>query len=259
MFDTAILCCMNLSRHVFGACTLALAGLLGGFGGDAFAADRGLSVSSGADRANARAIYTLLGFDGPLREMTDAGRSQAGLRAALARLLRDTRAGDRVFVYVSGPGVGPALRRCELTTAARTLGRQAAQVVMVVEAPGAAACATGPAGLTADGRVVVLSAAQRGGSLSQALRGCLARPGLTANPLASFGDLFDCAQRAEPALGRPRLAIAGNEELPLQPREPTCSGMSVWPMGSVARQPGPSTATATALSTSSVPRPMAAA
>jgi hypothetical protein len=63
--------------------------------------------------------------------------------------------------------------------------------------------------------------ARLGGQATRALRGCLARPGFTANPLASFGDLFDCAQRgdpAEPAANRPLWAIAGNDELPLQPR-----------------------------------------
>jgi hypothetical protein len=209
---------MNLSRHVFGVCMLAFAAGLGGLGNSAFAADRGLSVSAGADRANTRSIYSALGFDGPLRELADAGRLRAGWHAALTRLLRETGPGDRVFVYVSGRGVGSAPRRCELLAAAHTLGRRAAQVVMVVDAPGGGTCAAGPARLATQGRVVVLSATRRGASVTQALRGCLAQPGFTANPLATFGDLVDCTRAAERTPGRPPVMVAGNDELPLQPR-----------------------------------------
>jgi hypothetical protein len=219
---------MNLSRHVFGACTLALAALLSGLGSVAFAADRGLSVSAGTDRANARWIYSALGFDGPLREPAAAQRSRPGLRAALARLVKDTQPGDRVFVYFAGHGAGSAvdaaLQRSELAASVQALGRRAAQVVWVVDAPAAVQMPTFPT----DGRVVVLVAtrpahtsaadARLGGLGTRALRSCLARPGFTTNPLASFGDLFDCAQRAEPVRGRPLLTIAGNDELPLQPR-----------------------------------------
>jgi hypothetical protein len=211
---------MTLSRPVFAACTLALAAGLGGLGDAACAADLGLSVGAGAERVAARSIFNALGFDGPLREHpAAAGRSPADLRAALRRLQRETEAGDRVFVFVSGPAARAALRPCELMHSAAALGRQAAQVVMLIDAPVPATCARGPAVPVADGRVVVLSAPRQGTTvITQALRTCLARPGLQANPLASFGDLAACAQRAEAAEGDPRLALLGNPELPLQPR-----------------------------------------
>jgi PPE-repeat protein len=230
---------MNLSRHVFGACTLTVAALFNGLGSAACAADRGLSVSIGADRASARSIHASLGFGGPLRELAGAGLSPAGQRAAFARLLRDTQPGDRVFVYVASPArAAPGGRAAGLSALAQALGRQAAQVVMVIDAPGAAQLTA----LPADGRVVVLAAARhaaradprRGSLATRALRGCLARPGFTANPLASFGDLADCAQRTEPAAEGPLLVIAGNDELPLQPRLTALVDPSANPSGESA-------------------------
>ena len=164
---------MTLSRLAFCACTLAFAALLTGAG---HAADRGLALTIGAprgqpalpgvvrDRANARTLYNRLGFNGPLRELAEAQLGLPGLRNALDRLVRDTRPGDRVFLYFSGYGAAQRgrggacgatwlahdarpLPPAELQRAFAALSRRAGQVVVVVDASVAAAPrgAKGPA------------------------------------------------------------------------------------------------------------------
>ena len=150
---------MTLPRFVRCACALLFLAATGA----SHATDRGLALTIGAprglpalrgvqqDRDAARAVYSRLGFDGPLRELSDRELPLGGLRAALGLLVRETEPGDRVFLYFSGYGAaraqrgagcapswvahdGRVLPPAELSRAVQSLDERAGQVVVVVDA-----------------------------------------------------------------------------------------------------------------------------
>ena len=144
---------------------LMLAVVLAGAGMVAQAADRGLALTIGAprgqaplpgvrhDTANAASLYTRLGFDGAPRQLGGTELPMGALRGALDQLVRDTRPGDRVFLYFSGYGTalasggactptwlahdGRALPPADLARTVQALNARAGQLVMVVDASAA--------------------------------------------------------------------------------------------------------------------------